>query len=316
MADPPLFLVAGAVAPNGDSGRSRPVPGDSWDAREVGQDPEPDESPGVVSESSARSLLVTLLGELVLPDGEPVWTASLLYAFAGLGISEPAARQTLARAKTTGWLTSERHGREARWTVTPAGAQMIEEITGRVFSLNTVPERWDGNCLILVVTIPHERRTVRKRLYSALSWAGFGSPAPGLWASPHVDRTAETAQLIEELGLRDSTIAFVGTTTSIGLSDHEIVKRAWNVDRVAARYATLLDTFADLEPAPGDDLLFAHLALVDQWHTFPAMDPQLPEDLLPDWIGRRAVRTFVDLHTRWRPGAREHWRRVVKSTSP
>jgi hypothetical protein len=51
---------------------------------------------------------------------------------------------------------------------------------------------------------------VRRRLYSALSWAGFGNAAPGLWANPHVDRMGEVKTVIEELGLRESAIVSIG----------------------------------------------------------------------------------------------------------
>jgi phenylacetic acid degradation operon negative regulatory protein len=267
-------------------------------------------------ESSARSLLLTVLGELVVPDGEPVWTASLLYALARLGVSEHAARQAISRAAEGGWIESEKLGRDVRWSVTPLAVRIIDEITRRVVSLNTTPEFWDGNCLIIIVSITYEKRSVRKRLYSALSWAGFGNPAPGLWASPHVDRLEETREIIHELGLREMTIAFIGRLADVGLTDHEIVQRAWNPDDVAARYAKLLDNYQGVEPEPGDDLLFRYLALVDEWRKFPAMDPQLPRDLLPDWIGRRAADTFVTLRATWKSAARAHWRDVVDLTAP
>ncbi|HZZ48901.1 MAG TPA: PaaX family transcriptional regulator, partial [Pseudonocardia sp.] len=80
-------------------------------------------------EGSARSLLLTVLGELVVPAGEPVWTASLLYVLAGLDVSEQTARQTLVRASDKGWITSERVGREVRWSVTPTVMKMLDDIT-------------------------------------------------------------------------------------------------------------------------------------------------------------------------------------------
>ena len=166
------------------------------------------------------------------------------------------------------------------------------------------------------MSITHDKRAARKRLYSALGWAGFGNPAPGLWASPHVDRLEETRGIIEELGLREMTIAFIGRLAHVGLADREIVERAWDLDDVAARYQKLLDTYQDLEPEPGDDTLFSYLALVDEWRKFPATDPQLPRDLLPDWIGRRAADTFVTLRARWKLSARERWREVVELTAP
>lgn len=265
---------------------------------------------------STRSLLLTVLGELVLPMDRPVWTASLLYVLGGLGIGEPTARQAIARAVDAGWLRGEKVGREVRWRVDDAGAALIDEITRRVLSLNGAPERWDGQCLIVAVTVSEDKRAVRKRLYSALGWAGFGNPAPGVWTSPHVDRLDETRRVIRDLGLQDSTMAFVGTTVRVGLTDHEIVRRAWNLDDVASRYSSLIATFAGARPEPGDDVLFAHLSLVDQWTRFPYIDPQLPHDLLPDWIGRRAADVFVGLYRRWAPMAQDRWLEVVRTTSP
>ncbi|MDN5856618.1 MAG: PaaX family transcriptional regulator, partial [Actinomycetia bacterium] len=57
----------------------------------------------VVSAGSARSLLLTVLGELVLPAGEPVWTSSLLYVLKGVGVEEQTARQAIARGAAAGW---------------------------------------------------------------------------------------------------------------------------------------------------------------------------------------------------------------------
>jgi phenylacetic acid degradation operon negative regulatory protein len=155
-------------------------------------------------------LLLTVLGELVVPDGNPVWTASLLYVLGGLGITEQTVRQTLARAADKGWITGERVGRQVRWSVRPAVTDILDDITQRVVSLNVAPEHWDGNGIFLNVTLPQEKRAVRRRLYSALSWAGFGNPAPGLWANPHVDRMGEVKTVIEELGLRESAIVSIG----------------------------------------------------------------------------------------------------------
>jgi phenylacetic acid degradation operon negative regulatory protein len=283
----------------------------------TGMLPEADRRPGdSVLGGSARSLLLTVLGELVVPGSEPVWTASLLYVLGGLGVSEQAARQAISRASDTGWITSERLGRDVRWSVTPLLTETFEEITERVASLYTAPEHWDGNAVILWVSIPQGKKTARKRLYSALGWSGFGNPTPGLWISPHVDRLSEAKAIIDELGLRESVIAFVGRLAGIGIAGPQIVEQAWNLDAVAAHYATLLDTYEFLDPEPGDDLLFSYLALGDEWRKFPAMDPQLPRDALPDWIGRRAADTFVTLRARWKPSAAEHWAQVVRLTAP
>jgi phenylacetic acid degradation operon negative regulatory protein len=265
---------------------------------------------------SGRSLLLTVLGTLVLPEIDSVWTASLLYVMTKLGLEEATARQSIARAVEAELLISEKRGRTVRLTVSRTGRKEIAEIAERAASLINPTRQWDGRCLICAVTIPQRLRTVRKRLYSGLHWQGFGNPAPGLWASPHADRVEELRQLIDELGLADSTITFIGGTLGVGLTDAEIVERAWNLGEIAARYEKLIETFTGLDPEPGDDVLLAYVSLVDQYRQFPALDPQLPVDLMPDWIGRRATAMFLDRRNAWEEAAHARWREVVRDTAP
>jgi len=270
----------------------------------------------LVSAGSARSLLLTVLGELVMPNGSSAWTASLLYVLTGLGIEEQTARQAIARGASAGWICGQRHGREVQWELTQAGRRLIDEGAERVYSMSAEAGPWDGTWLILLVSIPERQRSVRKRLYAALSWEGFGNPTPGVWLSPHPDRQARVQQVIGSLGLHESTLAFAGTSLSIGLPDAEIVRRAWDLDEVAARYEKLLVRFSGLQPAAGDPLLLTHVQLVSEWQRFPFLDPQLPETLAPNWIGRRAAVVFRQLRSQWYDDAQARWREVVKETSP
>jgi len=265
---------------------------------------------------SARDLLLTVFGELVGRDGEPVWTAALLHVLTGLGLEEQTARQAIARGAGAGWITGEKRGREVRWSLTDAGADLIEDIRSRAESLGSLADVWDGNCLILMVSVPQHQKAVRKRLYSALRWAGFGNPMPGCWASPHPDRATEVERVIRDLGLEDSAIGFVGQTWTVGLSDREIVRRAYDLDDVAVRYEKALATFQNLEPQAGDEVLFTYLALIHEWQEFPYMDPQMPKDLIPDWIGRQAIEVFVSLQEKWAPAAHERWSEIAGTPRP
>ena len=295
------------------SGVSVVPDGDRWEDVATWTDARPVRD---VPVGSARSLLLTMLSELTLPANEPTWTSSLLYVLTGLGLEEQTARQAIARAADAGLIASEKHGRTVRWTVTDAGIAHIESITRRAATLLDPPERWDGNCLIVAVTVPQRLRAVRKRLYSSLYWQGFGNPAPGLWASPHVDRVEELRALIDDLGLRDSTVTFVGNTLGVGITDAEIVARAWDLDNIAARYEKWIEKYQDIQPEPGDELLLTYLSLINEYREFPATDPQLPEDLLPNWVGHRATDLYIDLNRKWSATAHERWLEIVKMTSP
>ena len=71
---------------------------------------------------SARSVLFTVLGELVLPTGGEAWTSAFIDVFGRLGVEEKAARQALMRTAADNWLSSERVGRRTVWRLTPAAS--------------------------------------------------------------------------------------------------------------------------------------------------------------------------------------------------
>ena len=68
---------------------------------------------------SARGLLFTVLGELVLPTGGEAWTSAFIDVFGRLGVEEKAARQALMRTAADNWLSSERVGRRTLWRLPP-----------------------------------------------------------------------------------------------------------------------------------------------------------------------------------------------------
>jgi phenylacetic acid degradation operon negative regulatory protein len=259
---------------------------------------------------SARSRLITVLGELVWPTSRPAWTSSLLYVLGGLGVEERTARQTIARASSAGWIEPERRGREARWTLTPKLTRIFEEGAPRVASLSDPFLDWDGRWLVLLVTVPHDLRSTRKRLYGALDWAGFGNPTAGVWLSPHSERREQVAATIESLGLTASTMSFLGATDSVGISEADIVRKGWDLETLSARYAVVEEEFRDVRPAPGDETLFTHLRMLGALQRLPYSDPQLPEALLPDWIGRRVSTHLQSLRTDWAAGVHARWAEI------
>ena len=260
-----------------------------------------------IAGGSARSLLLTTLGELVWRSGEPAWTSALLYVLSGLGVEERAARQAIARVSNAGWISPQRHGRETRWELTPELERVFESGEPRVLSLSDPFADWDGRWLVLFVTVPHELRAVRKRLYSAFEWAGLGNPIAGVWLSPHSERREPIASTIAELGLRDSSLSFLGQVDSLGMTEAEIVRAGWDLDRLESGYRAVTADIEELDPAPGDETLFAQLRLVATLRRFPFADPQLPEALLPDWIGRRVVAQILERRDAWTAGVRARW---------
>ena len=261
-----------------------------------------------VAGGSARSLLMTTLGEFVLPFGQPVWTASLVHALGLLGIEQGSARQVLARTAAEGWLSSERVGRRVRWSVSDSGRRLLAEGADRIYSFGSGVRSWDGRWLIVMISIPESMRALRHKLRTRLSWAGFGSPSPGLWISPHVAATAEAKRVLDDLDVSTTAWSFVAEYGTIGSSQQEMVDAAWNLADIAQRYQAFIDDFGALAPQTADEVFVAQIRLVHAWRRFPFLDPQLPKILLPPhWSGITATRLFAEQHTQWREPARRRW---------
>ena len=70
-------------------------------------------------------MMVTVLGEFVLPSGSSPWTSTLLHVAGGLGLEEKSARQALARLAAGVGIVPRRSGRRARWGRTQPGAELL-----------------------------------------------------------------------------------------------------------------------------------------------------------------------------------------------
>lgn len=263
-----------------------------------------------VSHTSARSLLMTMLGEFVLPRGRPVWTTTFVDALAMFDIEEKSARQALARTAAEGWLVSERVGRRARWSLTPPGRRLLTEGASRIYEFGRDRGEWDGRWLILLLSVPESQRELRHRARTQLTWAGFGSPAPGVWVSPDITRESEAVKIASELDV-GTPMSFVANYGEIG-DETTLVARSWDLRALKDRYEEFIDEFTGLDPGSGVAILRAQTRLVHEWRRFPFLDPQLPVRLLPNgWSGLKAAELFHSKHAQWRERAQRQWDELV-----
>jgi phenylacetic acid degradation operon negative regulatory protein len=254
-----------------------------------------------VGAPAARSTLLTILGEYLLPRPEGAWQEALIASLKLLGFTPSAARQAVVRSAREDWLSGERVGRRSRMRLTATSAEFLRDGARRIYGFGR-PVAWDGRWLLLVLRVPEPRRELRHRLTTRLAWAGFGSLGGGLWITPHVDREAligaeEPAQM---LSFRAELGALGGT--------EKVIREAWDLPKLREQYAQFIEDFNRLRPRGGASAFAAQTALVHAWRRFPFIDPDLPDDLLPpDWPRKSAYELFRERHERWAPAAQEHF---------
>jgi phenylacetic acid degradation operon negative regulatory protein len=250
-------------------------------------------------------MLLTVLGEYVLPMTDGVWQETLISALNTLGYKTQAARQALARSVGGGWLRTERHGRRARVHLTGDTRAMLSSGAERIYGFGE-PRAWDGRWLLVVVRVPEERRDVRHLIRSQLAWAGFGSLGNGLWISPHVDREAEVTRIVRDLSVAE-LLSFRAEFGGIG-APARVVADAWELDAVAERYREFARRFGRLRARTAETAFRAQTELVHTWRKFPFLDPDLPADMLPArWPRARAHDVFVKRHAEWQGPAQDYF---------
>ena len=254
---------------------------------------------------AARSILLTVLGEYVLPRGEAVWQETLVAALGALDYSEHAARQALARSVRDGWLVSERHGRRARVRLSAGTAELLRSGAERIYGFGE-PWDWDGEWLMLVLRVPEARREVRHQLRTQLAWAGLGSLGGGVWLTPHVEREAELEALVRAEPDAE-VVSFHGRIGGLG-EPRRVAEAAWELAAVIEEYKRFIAGFSRLRPGSPAAVFRAQTELVHEWRRFPFVDPDLPAELLArDWPRRRAHDLFRERHDRWAAAARSYF---------
>jgi phenylacetic acid degradation operon negative regulatory protein len=268
-----------------------------------------------IGSASARSLLLTILGEFALARREPVWTSTVLEALGRLEVEHRASRQALARTSAEGLLTSERHGRRTAWSLTERGSGLLAEGRTRIYGFMRTPHAWDGHWLVLTVSIPESQRKLRHRLRTQLTWLGLGSPYSGLWVSPDAGKAQAVDGVIRDLDLEAQSCAWVGPTAGIG-DESRLVEAAWDLGDVEKRYLGFIEAFDGRRAATASEAFAAQVELVHEWRRFPFLDPDLPRELLDhDWPGQRAAAVFHDRHAQWHRQAQQEWARLQAEAS-
>src|SRR5215218_9670444 len=237
-------------------------------------------------EPQPQELTMTLLGAYVVPHDQLVWSGGLVALLGEFGFSSGGARVAL-----------------------------VEEGDRRIFSLGRRPYD-DTLWTVLWHAIPEELRVERGRLGRRLRFLGFGSVQDGIWITPH-DREREVGELIEELQIGEHAGVLLGRPAA-SLDFRAFASRAWDLDALGARYRAFVDEFAPFATVDArrrlDDreAFLVRTRLVHVFRRFPALDPELPDELIPAPRHRAdAVALFHELYQRLASAAKRHFDAVT-----
>jgi phenylacetic acid degradation operon negative regulatory protein len=263
------------------------------------------------------SLIVTIWGDSLAPQGSEFWLSTILRLLAPFGVNERAMRTGVFRLHRGGWFEPRAIGRRSRYRLTAAGAEGFERAFHRVYDPPFPP--WDGSWEGVIAGAELKGPAVRKRLRDELAWAGYGRFGAGVFLRPARGDGA-AGRIGQALHLADAMTAFTARdppeSTLPGLRAR--AEAVWSLASLAGDYRRFLARFGGVvsafdKPSPEPEQAFVvRTLLMHAYRRVRLRDPQLPREVLADdWPGADAYALARALYRAARPRAEQFVREVL-----
>jgi phenylacetic acid degradation operon negative regulatory protein len=242
----------------------------------------------------AKSLMMTIFGDAIVPHGGRLWLGSLIELVAPLGVTDRLVRTSVFRLAQEGWLVASREGRRSSYALLPEARPRFERANRRIYAPPGLD--WDGSWTLLLAPGGSIDASLRAAVRKELEWEGYAMLAPGLLAHPagDPDSLAEILARVDGAG----RIFACRATELEGIDARplgELVNEGWNLSGVIDSYRRFIADFSPLlallqtqAPAPQAAFVMRSL-LIHAYRRVQLHDPMLPLALLPKpWPGSDA----------------------------
>lgn len=246
------------------------------------------------SDISARSVLVTIFGDTILPVTRELWLSQLFQLTQAFGFSDRLVRTSLFRLAQEGWVTNERVGRQSRYRLTDLAAEESAEADERIYGR---PEpSWRSQWSLAFLEAPLVSPDAAARLREHLTWNGFVALSAHVLGSP----TIGPARLTELIGLisPDTVVPIAAAEFADldALAESGFFLHHFDLaDSQAAYQAFIADHEPLPDPADSIQAVAARTMLIHDLRRIRLRAPDLPATVLPaDWAGEAAHQLAQD----------------------
>lgn len=240
---------------------------------------------------SARSVLVTIFGDTVVPVMRSFWLSQLFQLTDRFGFSPRLVRTSMYRLAAEDWLTNERIGRQSCYHLTDLAVRESTQAGTRIY--HSTPSDWSGKWSLVFLDNSSLSANERDTIIEHLAWHGFVRLGRGLMGSP----TITTAEVREICSLLEpsahvpvATARFDDLESLVGSDFFSSGLNTPDIEAVYAEFVARYEPLVDASlPAEALDAFALRTMLVHDLRRIRLRFPDIPAQLLPvDWVGDRA----------------------------
>ena len=249
-------------------------------------------------EISARSTLVTIIGDTLIPIGSSLWMSQMLRLSEVFGFSDRLVRTSMNRLVAEEWLRTERVGRQSKYHLTELALTESARASERIYRADDAD--WTGEWVLLF--LPQSLTTAEaSRITEHLRWNGFVRIGADVLASPGTK--PESARELVNLVAPDvrpaiATATFTELATLV--EDEFFVAESDGADMAAAyarfvtRFEPLVQRAAKAEPVVAFGL---RTMLVHDLRRIRLRWPELPVQARPvEWPAGLAASIAAEMY--------------------
>ena len=268
-----------------------------------------------------RAAMLTLYGDYVRYRDMGIGIGSLIKLLGNFDLSEQSVRSAVSRMCRIDLLKVRHDGLRSYYSLAEEGKALLEEGGRRISKRKS--SSWNGYWTVVVYFIPEQKRKTRDTLRQEMKWMGYGPLSTATWISPN-DLSKEVELLAKKLKIKEYVQIFQAKHLGFG-NPKTIISRCWDLDRIHKRYANFikeysakldehrerLDSGENIDPS---EFFIERFTLIHEYRRLPYLDPDLPEDLLPEtWLRSQASDLFHEYHDILAEKAKQYFDSVLKA---
>ena len=260
----------------------------------------------------AKSLIMTIFGDAVVPRGGRIWLSSLVSLASEFGLGEPLIRTSALRLANEDWLQRNQIGKYSFYSMSKRYSATDDALQDQIYS--TAESLRRNGWTILRTFGDRLDRSESYVLRKTLGRFGFGQIAPQVYIHPSLAEQAVNHIITSSSQNGMAGVALLNAEQDQDASRmQELARLAWDFSDLRKGYEGFIETF-DAVPgllargAAAPDVAFRlRTLIVHDFRRLALRDPRLPADMYGQhWPGEEAYQLAGHLYRNLLPASEAH----------